>query len=1836
MILLHSLLFLVEWSKEDLEKLRLCRNRAYYKVNSKRRQHLQASLSTYLQKEWLSHYPDTGLSAKALLKAYQDNFEPDKPASNTNGSPRGGFRGGPRRGRGGRGGGRGGRSVASVPEVKVEPKDPSIEDHADKQWTETMMSNLMQCNQLVNDRIQDLGNAGKTDFAAMLHEEWVKIYPHSTLSVRSIKSRLTVYLKTMGHDQQQPLQPPPTKRRKIETPSSQEISVDKDENKAKLEAMLDLVKKENPEASQEDLLFLLHQEWIKNESSIVSLTDIRNTVMSSSKKVEEQPPERFSICDQGHWVHLFSDKDVNVECILTEQLLQIRNSFKDTFQGCDIFKPRKPKGLASMVLDQWKEHYPNSEETNKTIGFKLAKYDRGPDNAEKIKVSPSGRISWTPQMLQKLQETRLIAQDLVAKSQGLSLTKAWQDEWKKYYPDMTIDWRSILSRYNYHFGNLDTISSTNKVSTPNSEPSPEESKDSDKVKGFRNWTAVMEADLVETNEMIVKDHPELEKGSSEFNRLLLKEFQKLHPKCMESARSLNSKLQSIEKEGKITEDLRRQSLDNNQENQEVEIKVESSAEMEEQAPLEPLKENVKIQEAEFPPSKIEGFEDWNLPMIRDFIGCMDAARKKFTILKEQEPETKLVPLLLEEWNQQYPQTTETVKTILVKIKHLKTHKESIKKELNVCGLLPKMEEAAAAAEVKPAEVKTEDPTEEFKWSREMIPDVIESRRIAEKIKAEQLALGKKVSAHHLWAEEFKKIHPTSNFTSNNLSVHLWTWKKQQQKNSKKSNGGKSSNAEPLVTPVVSSKKPMTTSNGTFKDVQARDELLEIGRKVEQMLQNPQTPNELKLQGFANVLHEEWTKAHPGSTETSRSLNMMYSRLIRQDADQVETIFATWTPKHHGVLKHCMEDYPRKETEFETEYMYRIIKSWRSKFPKSSVSDESLLRRIHDLIYNKDSEEFEPKKSSGAAKKSLRSEDDLDSQRRPNNRGQMNWNKVAINDLLQCHNSASNEHKLLLSNGQKPDKLSELVHRKFLTLHPYCKLTPAILMTKCYSWKSAIEKGTLDFILPKIELKSEDSKPGLKVKRSSSKDLIFRTWTQEMINDMLKTRKIALNRKRKVEESFGKEANLTDLWYEEFLKLHPDYKSSKKNLWRKYKWYKSRVSNSLEDQPMDIEENVQPVQQPILRMKNIRKDVFSYLKAVLEEARIFLPMKLPEELPPAVTSNPVVTETTFTASQTLASFQHQAIMSLEPVPVEPMEILTTTSQPPIEILTAQPPMEILEPVTSPPPQQPLENQEQEQVSSTDPSIKLPGGATLVAVTDRNADALLKPKQLEKPHVTITIGDRPVEQQQAMMTAIMQTPTAQIPLNIPFPQQPATIALPTVPVTVPTTLNLVQPPPLPQLKPFKPVESLLPLRIKARLDELMMNETNFQDLLKIYESVREEYIELLKRGFLIFFPYLLGTRWREKFPNSSLTGRKLTTLIGKRVLNSLKFSHPKLLLFSDMYVEEKRRGRITSPEYLTKVPCGFEVTELVLKQILVCYAETKRSFSSEELLDLDLDQQSQIYSQMIARWQKIHPEIKLTPKQIISIHHMLNFEPGKDEPSPEIVCYLTESLRKMDKEVPEKKFQETSEMMDELSDDEETVDYDETNLSMEQLQELFLATQRLEKSGDLKRPRKVTKKLKLFWTDDRVADLFLAAEIGWQKFKMNKKISLGKHLCKAWYALNPGSSQVSPIQILSRYKYQIRQDKRRATLESDKVIKAWERNCEAYRISEENIQVIDETIKEVKPDSSIDDSVPLKLEYNSDLNSRDYNRYVFFKIKYICIFFFESTHFRVVFFSGTKMY
>ena len=68
-------------------------------------------------------------------------------------------------------------------------------------------------------------------------------------------------------------------------------------------------------------------------------------------------------------------------------------------------------------------------------------------------------------MLQTLQETRQTAQTISART-GVSLNKSWQTEFKKLYPDLNVEWKGVLSRYNYHFGNLDTIGQTPQPREP--------------------------------------------------------------------------------------------------------------------------------------------------------------------------------------------------------------------------------------------------------------------------------------------------------------------------------------------------------------------------------------------------------------------------------------------------------------------------------------------------------------------------------------------------------------------------------------------------------------------------------------------------------------------------------------------------------------------------------------------------------------------------------------------------------------------------------------------------------------------------------------------------------------------------------------------------------------------------------------------------------------------------------------------------------------------------------------------------------------------------------------------------------------------------------------------------------------------------------------------------------------------------------------------------------------------------------------------------------------------------------------------------------------------------
>ena len=496
------------------------------------------------------------------------------------------------------------------------------------------------------------------------------------------------------------------------------------------------------------------------------------------------------------------------------------------------------------------------------------------------------------------------------------------------------------------------------------------------------------------------------------------------------------------------------------------------------------------------------------------------------------------------------------------------------------------------------------------------------------------------------------------------------------------------------------------------------------------------------------------------------------------------------------------------------------------------------------------------------------------------------------------------------------------------------------------------------------------------------------------------------------------------------------------------------------------------------------------------------------------------------------------------------------------------------------------------------------------------------------------------QQTSITAILQTPNQTIPLRIPFPIN--------VPQYTPTrSVSLVAPPPLPQLKPFTnfshqqnsqyqfqetqkeiaqpyPRAIIIPAKLKCQMAELGLNEKMFIDLLREYEVCRDLYINTLKRGYLMFFPYLLGSKWREKYPAFPIQGRDLVSLI-------------------DMYIEEKRRTKV-APEYLTKVPCNFIVTETILKQIQMCHHEAaqklqKSAFDRFKKGENSSIEPAHIYVEMCKRWLKVHPDIRMTTKQLISIHRMLDFEGtymssnigiSSPEPSPEIICHMADVWKLLDKEISDQQIiidvedenseedplfeEECLEMERELNskfiknepqDDDcfeildSRFDSDE-NLSMDQLQEWNNATHYIRSEvSKVKstRPRYTIKNPRLYWSTHRVEDLLACRKFAIQHFKtQKKKISTNKNcqidlLFNAFKKLHKNTT-LSKFQIMGKCIRNIRNQKRRQFRKDAKVIKKWKVLCSTFLENEENIKVTNE---ELDATLKIDGQVmPLKGE------------------------------------------
>jgi hypothetical protein len=347
------------------------------------------------------------------------------------------------------------------------------------------------------------------------------------------------------------------------------------------------------------------------------------------------------------------------------------------------------------------------------------------------------------------------------------LTRTWKKEFRRLHPDLDVDWKEVVAKYQLHFGSFASFQSSRSIGEATRSATSLSSiaaaafvddEDEDKVKGFRKWTAQTKHDLLETKRRLIAESV----SASDFNRVLLSEFQKLHPDCMESTRSITAKLQAIEKEDMANNRQQLQMLNNiraasrassdekHEEVPSVSIKVvsppvpaaEASENPKETIDIEPSvinnsdnteesvfnkeESNSKVSEdvvdapesssAEIMPSEepvsspqvaapppppspvpktghgIKGFTDWSLSNIGDFIDCMGQTHRLFKNLREKDStgEVKQVQLLLDEWRAMFPDTTETIESILKRIKYIRMQKEVIRQLLKQRGLKSKV------------------------------------------------------------------------------------------------------------------------------------------------------------------------------------------------------------------------------------------------------------------------------------------------------------------------------------------------------------------------------------------------------------------------------------------------------------------------------------------------------------------------------------------------------------------------------------------------------------------------------------------------------------------------------------------------------------------------------------------------------------------------------------------------------------------------------------------------------------------------------------------------------------------------------------------------------------------------------------------------------------------------------------------------------------------------------------------------------------------------------------------------------------------------------------------
>ena len=106
---------------------------------------------------------------------------------------------------------------------------------------------------------------------------------------------------------------------------------------------------------------------------------------------------------------------------------------------------------------------------------------------------------------------------------------------------------------------------------------------------------------------------------------------------METSRSIFSKLQSLDKVTEKTMTVSTAVTSSASQETAKDTTTSSTSQKQQKSKEASIVADVKEEY-----STIEGFEDWTLTMIRDFISCMDTARNKCAVLRESNPDSQVM------------------------------------------------------------------------------------------------------------------------------------------------------------------------------------------------------------------------------------------------------------------------------------------------------------------------------------------------------------------------------------------------------------------------------------------------------------------------------------------------------------------------------------------------------------------------------------------------------------------------------------------------------------------------------------------------------------------------------------------------------------------------------------------------------------------------------------------------------------------------------------------------------------------------------------------------------------------------------------------------------------------------------------------------------------------------------------------------------------------------------------------------------------------------------------------------------------------------------------------